>query len=60
MDKNVTRTEVQIDWVSQLAPTHIVITPEPVHQDSENSRHATADTFRSRNLSRCVREVCDE
>lgn len=30
MDKNVTRTEEQLDWVSQLTPTHINITPEPV------------------------------
>lgn len=28
MDKNVNRTEEQIDWVSQLAPTYINLTPE--------------------------------
>lgn len=30
MDKNVIRTEEQIDWVSQLTPTHINLTSESV------------------------------
>jgi hypothetical protein len=65
MDKNVTRTEVQIDWVGQLTPPHIVITPEPVYPVGEKSRHSTgstrvADVYRPRNLSRSVKGVCDE
>lgn len=60
MDKNVTRTEVQIDWVGQLIPTHIVITPEPAYSVSESSRNTAADAYRPRDLSRSVKEVCDE
>jgi len=64
MDKNVNHTtEEQIDWVSQLTPTHINITPEPAFRFGEKpliigqtrsgiTRLADlSDAFHSRHLS---------
>lgn len=63
MDKNVIPTEEQIDWVSQLTPTHINLTPEPIfplegkpliigHTRTGKTRLADlSDVFRPRHLS---------